>query len=131
MLDNFFKYFYEDIGRIFQAFWEILLSFGNFFNFLFNFPMRMKLIKSHSADFGTPDWILLLITHIILVALAVTLVVFIVKLFRHIFRFRVPVKKYDEVVRQVKNLQRDLIRANYEKDKLLSMKVAELGVSPD
>lgn len=131
MLDNFFKYFYEDIGRIFQAFWEILLSVGNFFNFLFNFPMRMKLIKSHSADFGTPDWIMLLVTHIILVALAVALVIGLVKLFRHIFRFRVPVKKYDEVVRQVKNLQRDLIRANYEKDKLLSMKVAELGVSPD
>ncbi len=131
MLDNFFRYFYEDVGRVFQAFWEIILSVGKFLNFLFNFPMRMKLIKSHSADFGTPDWILLLITHIILLALAMTLIVFLVKLFRHIFRFRVPVKKYDEVVRQVKNLQRDLIRANYEKDKLLSMKVAELGVSPD
>ena len=37
-------------------------------------------------------------------------------------------KKYDEVVKQVRNLQRDLLRANYEKDRLLQMKVAELGV---
>ena len=131
MLDNFFKYFYEDIGRIFQAIWEVLLSVFNFFNYLLNFPMRMKLIKAHSENFGTIDWILLLITHLILLALTIVLIIYIVKLFKKIFRFRVPVKKYDEVVRQVKQLQRDLIRANYEKDKLLSLKVAELGISPD
>ncbi len=131
MLDNFFKYFYEDIGRIFQAIWEVLLSVFNFFNYLLNFPMRMKLIKQHSENFGTLDWILLLITHLILLALIIVLIIYLVKLFKKIFRFRVPVKKHDEVVRQVKQLQRDLIRANYEKDKLLSLKVAELGIAPD
>ena len=131
MLDNFFRYFYEDIGRIFQAIWEVLLSVLNFFNYLLNFPMRVKLIKEHSPDFGTMDWILLLITHLILLALTIWIIVMLIKLFRHIFRFRVPVKKHDEVVRQVRQLQRDLIRANYEKDKLLSLKVAELGIKPE
>ncbi|MBQ7035795.1 MAG: hypothetical protein IJN34_08675 [Clostridia bacterium] len=131
MLDNFFRYFYEDIGRIFQALWEVLLAVLNFFNYLLNFPMRMKLIQSHSADFGTMDWVLLLITHLILIGLIIGLIALLVRLFRHIFRFRVPVKKHDEVVRQVRQLQRDLIRANYEKDKLLSLKVAELGIDPE
>ena len=40
-----------------------------------------------------------------------------VKLFKKIFRFRISPKKYDELAKQVRNLQRDLIRANYEKDK--------------
>ncbi len=131
MLDNFFKYFYEDIGRIFQSIWEVLLSIFNFFNYLFNFPMRMKLIKAHSPNFGTVDWILLLISHIILIALTVALIFAIIRIFRKIFRFRVPAKKHDEIVRQVKQLQRDLLRANYEKDKLLSLKVAELGITPE
>ncbi len=128
MLDNFFKYLYEDIGRIFQALWEVLLGILHFFNMLFNFPMRMRLIQEHSADFGTVDWVLLLITHIILLALTVALVVWLVRVCRKLFRFRVPIKKYDETVRQVKQLQRDLLRANYEKDKLLALKVAELGI---
>ncbi len=131
MLDNFFKYLYEDIGRIFQAIWEVLLAVLNFFNYLFNFPMRMQLIKAHSEDFGTLDWVLLLITHLILLTLTVVLIVFLVRACRKLFRFRVPVKKHDEVVRQVKQLQRDLIRANYEKDRLLAMKVAELGIPPE
>lgn len=131
MLDNFFRYFYEDIGRIFQSIWEVLLAILNFFNYLLNFPMRMQLIKAHADDFGTLDWILLLIAHLLLLALIVALIVGIVRLFRRIFRFRVPAKKHDEVVRQVRQLQRDLIRANYEKDKLLSLKVAELGINPE
>ena len=71
---------------------------------------------------------MLVITELVLVAIAVIIVIFLIKLLRKLFRFRVPVKKHDEVVKQVRNLQRDLLRANYEKDRLLQMKVAELGV---
>lgn len=130
-MDNFFKYFYEDMGRIFQSVWDVFASIGRFFKMVFDFPGRMALIKSHSEGFGTADWILLLVAHLILIALTVGLIILLVKLFRRIFRFRVPVKKHEEVVRQVKQLQRDLIRANYEKDKLLSLKVAELGLDPE
>ena len=131
MLDNFFRYFYEDVGRIFQAFWEMLLSVFNLFNYLLNFPMRMEILKAHSDDFGTADWILLLVTHLVLLGLIIGLFVLLIRLFRRIFRFRVPAKKYDELSRQVQQLQRDLLRANYEKDKLLTLKVAELGIKPD
>lgn len=74
---------------------------------------------------------MLVITELVLVAIAVIIVIFLIKLLKKLFRFRVPVKKYDEVVKQVRNLQRDLLRANYEKDRLLQMKVAELGVSQE
>ena len=131
MLDNFFRYFYEDMGRIFEALWEMLLSIGNVLNYLFNFPMRIEKIQEHADDFGTADWILLLITHLLLLALSITLIVLLVRWMRHLLRFRVPAKKYDELKRQVQQLQRDLIRANYEKDKLLTLKVAELGLKPD
>ena len=131
MLDNFFRYFYDDMGRIFQAIWEMLVAIFNVFNYLLNFPMRMEKIKEHADDFGTADWILLLVTHLLLLALIITLIVLFVRLMRHLLRFRVPAKKYDELSKQVQQLQRDLIRANYEKDKLLALKVAELGLKED
>ena len=71
---------------------------------------------------------MLVITEIVLLMLAAALVFAIIRACRKLFRFRIPVKKYDEMVKQVRNLQRDLLRANYEKDRLLQMKVAELGV---
>ena len=45
-MENFMRYFYQDIGRVFRAFIEIFSSFFNFLNYLFNFPMRMKIIES-------------------------------------------------------------------------------------
>lgn len=127
-MDNFLMYFYQDVGRVFRAFFDIIAAFFNFMNYLFNFPMRLEIIREYNASFSLSEWIMLIITEIVLLALAVVIVFFFLKLLRKLFRFRVSVKKYDEVVKQVRNLQRDLIRANYEKDKLLEMRVAELGV---
>ncbi len=126
-MDNFLRYFYQDIGRVFRAFVEILSAFFNFLNYLLNFPMRMEIIQAYEAEFTTLDWIMLLVANLLLLGLCVLLVLFLVKLCRKIFRFRVPIKEYDNMKQQLRNLQRDLLRANYEKDKLLAMKLAELG----
>ena len=130
-MDNFLKYFYQDVGRVFRALLDILASFFNFMNYLFNFPLRLELIRQYDGSFSTMEWVMLVVTEVVLLALAVALVFLLLKLCRKLFCVRVSVKKYDELVKQVKNMQKDLLRANYEKDKLLQMKVAELGVPQD
>ena len=129
-MDNFLKYFYEDIGRVMKAFLDWIMAFFTMLNYMLNFPMRMEIIASHSDSFTTKDWIMLLVANVLLIVLVIALFVIIGKVLKKIFRFRVSAKKYDEVVKQVKKLQTDLIRANFEKDKLLAMKVNELGVNP-
>ena len=121
-MDNFLKYFYQDFGRIFRAFLEVLKALAELLNTMLNFPLRIKIIQSYDSEFGTVDWILLFGSQILLIAIIIIIFYFLVKLLRKIFRFHVPVKKYDALVKQVQNLQRDLIRANYEKDKLFAMK---------
>lgn len=129
-MDNFLKYFYEDIGNVFRALVELVKAIGNFLNYLLNFPMRMDLVKQYHEEFSTVEWILLLVVNLILIALIVLMIIGIVKLCKKIFRFRISPRKYDELARQVRSLQRDLIRANYEKDKLLAMRVAQLSGDP-
>lgn len=126
-MDNFFRYFFQDMGNVFRALVDMFVSIGNFLNYLLNFPMRMDIIKKYEKSFSTVEWILMLIVNLILVALIVLMCIGIYKLCKKIFRFRISPKKYDEVVKQVKALQRDLMRANYEKDRLLAMRVAELS----
>ena len=129
-MDNFLRYFYQDIGRVFRAFLEIFGSVFNFLNYLFNFPMRMEIISAYEKDFGTGDWIMLLVANLALIALCCLLVFFLFKVLRRVFRFRVPVKEYENMQKQLRNMQRDLLRANYEKDKLLAMKLAEVSGEP-
>ena len=127
-MDNFLRYFYMDIGQVFQALWELIASCGNFLNYLLNFPMRMNAIKKFYSEFNTLDWVLVLLVNLALVAIAALLVWGIIRLVRKIFRVRVSPKEFDEMAKQVRNLQRDLLRANYEKDKLLAMRLAEVGL---
>ncbi len=126
-MDNFFRYFFQDIGNVFRALVEVISALGNFLNYLLNFPMRMEIIEKNSVDFSTLEWIMMLVVNIILVVLIVVMLIGLFKLIKKIFRVRISPKKYDELVKQVNKLQRDLIRANYEKDKLLAMRVAQLS----
>ena len=126
-MDNFLRYFYQDIGLLFRALLDIFSAFFKFLNYLLNFPLRIEILEEYDQDFGTMDWVLLAVTYIALILIIALLVWGILKILRKIFRFRVSVKEYDALAKQVKNLQRDLMRANYEKDKLLAMRLAELG----
>ncbi len=126
-MDNFLRYFFQDIGNVFRAFVDVFVALGNFLNYLLNFHMRMELIEQYEESFSTLDRVMLLIVNIILIVLIALMIIGLCKLLKKIFRFRISPKKYDELAKQVRSLQRDLIRANYEKDRLLAMRVAELG----
>ncbi len=118
MFDNFFKYFFQDIGNIFTIFIDLIIA-------VFNYVLRIEMIKSH--EFSAWEWVLVVLVNLILLALIVVAVIALFKLIKRIFRFGVSPKKYDALLNKVRTLQRDLIRANYEKDKLLAMCAAELG----
>ncbi len=127
-MDGFFKYFYQDMGLILKALWEIVTSIFGFLNTLLNYPMRMKIIESYSPDFGVVDWILLGITNILLLAVIGFGIFFLVKGLRKLFRFRIPIKENEKLKEDVRKLTREVYKLNYEKDKILAMKVSELGM---
>ena len=130
-MNNFFGYFTEDIGQVFQAFVSAVGSIFNFLNYLFNFPMRMEIIKSHSAGFSTADWIMLLIANIMLISLCCLIVYFVGKMIRNIFFNGISRKEYERMATEYRSLQRDLLRANFEKDKILAMKMGDPQLPPE
>ena len=52
-MDNFLRYFYQDLGRVFRSLLEIFGAFFDFLNYLLNFPMPMEIIKSYESEFTT------------------------------------------------------------------------------
>lgn len=126
-MDHFLQYFYQDFGRVFRSFAEVFSAFFNFLNYLLNFPMRMKIISEYNEEFGTLEWVMLLLANLLLVAAIIVALVYLVKWLRKVCRFRIPVKKYEEMERQVKTLRQELIQANYQKDKMLNRLVADIG----
>ena len=120
MLDNFFEYFFQDIGNIFSTFFELIVA-------IFDFAFRFEMIRDHADKFTFWEWALTILVNIILIAIIVLMFYGIYRLLRRIAHKITKGKDYDDLQQKVRSLQRDLLRANYEKDKLLAMKIAELG----
>ncbi len=130
-VNAFLKYFYQDMGLVLDAFCSIFISFFSFFNTLFNYPMRMKILESYTADFGALDWVLTVLVNILLVLLLGLIIYFAVKVIRRVLRGKVSVQENDKLRAEVAKLTRDVFKLNYEKDKILAMKVSEMGMTPD
>ena len=105
-MNNFFDYFNEDIGRVFEALVEAIGSCFNFLNFLFNFPMRMEIIREHTPGFTTGDWVMLLIVNVALIAACGAIIFLVVKLVRKIFFSGISRKEYERMSTEVLSLQK-------------------------
>ena len=125
-MNNFFAYFNEDIGMVFQALMEAIGACFNFLNYLFNFPMRMGIIREHVPGFSTGDWVMLLVVNIALVAACVSIMYLVGKLIRKVFFSGISKKEYERMAIEYRTLQKDLIRSNYEKDKILAMQMGNI-----
>lgn len=125
-MDNFLKYFAQDMGNIFYEFLNIFKAIFDFFLSIFDIGARMEAIKRNGAEFNLLEWILFIVANLVLLAIIVLLIIFTVKLCKKIFRFRVPIKKLDEAENKVKELQREVIKLTYEKDRILSMRMGGL-----
>ena len=130
-MDDFLRYFAQDIGTIFHAFLNIFKSIFGFFGKIFNVGARMDALEANGAEFTLLEWILFIIANLTLLAIIVCAIVLAVKYGKKVFQFRVPVKKYQEMEKKVKELQRELLKSNYEKDRILSMKLGDADVSAD
>jgi len=129
-MEAFLKYFYQDIGLIWKAIVEIVVSIAQAFNTIFNFPMRMNIIKSYTEDLTAIGWIFVVLSNLLLLALAAFLIYLIVRLVAKIARFRAPVTENERLKKENAKLQREILKLGYEKDKILAMKMTEHGIDP-
>lgn len=132
-MDAFFNYFYNFMNSVFGYLWDVLVAIKNAIVGILDIPFYMSLFKSYKNDLSTGGWIAAILTHIILLLIFILLVYLIGRGIRVLFRFKVPVVEYEAMKDEVVRLKREVMKANYEKDKILAMKVNELGmkVNPD
>lgn len=129
-MSSFLQYIYQDLGLIIEAIWNIFASFFNAINILLNFPMRRRILDAYSPSFSTMDWILAALFNIVLIGLIVMALVLLTKVLRKLFKFRIPIQENEKLKSDLSDLKREVLKLNYEKDKILAMKVSEMGMSP-
>ena len=129
-MDAFLKYFYQDIGLIGQAIVDIFSAIFQAFNTIFNFPMRFRIVRTYSDDLGGVGWVLVVLSNLLIAAIAAILIYLIIRFIRRVARFRAPITENERLRAENAKLQREILKLGYEKDKILAMKMTQHGIDP-
>lgn len=85
-------------------------------------------MSSMLADFGALGWILSVLAIIVVVAIFVLIIFMIVLAVRKYIRFRHSIVSNEDLIEEISDLQRQVVKMTKEKDEIMAMKVAQLGV---
>ncbi len=127
-MDAFFQYFFNFMNTIFGYLWDVLKSIWRAITGILDIKFYIDLFKSYKDDLSVGGWIAALLVHIIVLIIFILLAFLVYRGIRFLFRFKVPVVEYEKMKDEVVTLKREIMKANYEKDKILAMKINELGV---
>lgn len=130
-MDTVFKFLFDFLGQFFGSLWSIITGFFGGIGGAFDFPAYINIINAYTTELGGLAWGIAILAIVLLIAflvLCVWLVVVGIKKFIRAHRRR---KDTNSLVNEVNALNKEVMRLNLEKDKILSMKVSQIGLNPN
>ena len=113
-----------------KGFWGIIKGFGLGIANIFNVPQYVKLFKNHSGTLGAGGIVLGAVCMLLVLILLAAIILLFALLIKKYIRFRKTVVNQEELLNEVATLNREVMKLNIEKDKILAMKVSQLGLRP-
>ena len=111
--------------------WKIISGiFGGIFQ-IFNIAYYIRQIGTYKDGFNALDWILAVISLLLVIAVWVTVISLIVILVRKYVRFRKSAVGNEDLLEEVAELHRDVVRLNNEKERILALKIGQTNVPLD
>ena len=111
--------------------WQIVSNFFLGLVQIFNFPFYFNQIASYKSDFGFFGWILAVLAFILTYAIWGGLIFLVVLLIRKYIRFRRTLVGNEDLLEEIADLHRDVLKLTQEKERILAMKVGAGGLSMD
>lgn len=130
-MDTVFKFLFDFLGQFFGSLWSIITGFFGGIGGAFNFPEYINIINAYTTELGGLAWGIAILAIVLLVAVLVLLVWLIVVGLKKFIRGHRRRKDTNSLVNEVQSLNKEVMRLNLEKDKILSMKVSQIGLNPN
>ena len=126
-MSNFLDWFFVFISEILKGFASIFKGFWEGIKQIFNIKNYINIFKAHSESFGVLEWILAILSIILVIAIFLLIIFMIVLAIRKYIRFRHSLVSDEDLLEEIGVLQRQVIKMTKEKDEIMAMKVAQMG----
>ena len=127
-MNAFFYYFYTMMEHVIELFMEVVYALWNLLVGLVDIPYYVSVFRTYRGELTLAGWVCVVLVHILIAVLIVLLVYLIYRTLKIALRFKVPVVEYEKMKDEVVRLNREVLKMTYEKDKILAMKVSEMGM---
>ena len=127
-MNAFFYYFYNYMRSIVDLLWGIVIAIKDAVVGILDVQFYMNLFSTYKSEMSPMGWIAAIVMHILIYILIALIIFLIVKGIKVLLRFKVPVIEYERMKDEIVTLKRESMKANYEKDKILAMKISEMGM---
>ena len=132
-MNNFFNWLKEFFSRFIQ---DLGMFFSNWIVYKWtfvggNFAYYNDLFGTYSPSFGPGGWILFVVFILLVVAALCGIGYLLFIVLRKYIRFVKKELDKEDLLHQVEQLNNELYQAVSEKEKILNLKVAEMGIKPE
>ena len=126
-MDNFLQWFFSFITTMFKGVWNGIKSFFLGIVAIFNFPAYFGMLGNY--NFQWYEWIFIVLSIILVYAFWAGLIFLIVILIRKYIRFRKTVVGKEDLLEEIADLNRNVVKLTKEKEEIIKLKVgANLSV---
>ena len=130
-MSTFVRFFYEFVSIIVNGIKEIFSGIVKGFKIIFSPKDYLYLINNYREDFNGPEWFFVLFTIIVLLVVVGLIVFILVFIIRKYLKFRKSAVKEEEMLEEIVNLNQEVANLLKENDRIMAMKVSQLGLKPE
>ena len=127
----FLDWFFAFLTTMIDGIWKILSGiFGGIFQ-IFNIVDYVKQFNTYKSGFSGLDWVLSILSFLLVVAIWVIVIYMIFLLVRKYIRFRKSAVGSEDLLEEVAELRREVIKLNNDKERILALKIGQTNVPLD
>lgn len=127
-MNGFLKWFFAFISEMLKGYADIMRGLKNGLKQIFNIKNYIDIFKTYSTDFGALSWILAILGIIVVAAIYLLIIAMIVMGIRKYIRFRHSIVSNEDLLEEISELQRKVMKMAKEKDEIMAMKVSQMGL---
>lgn len=122
-LFEFMSVFFSGVGMIFKGLFGGILQ-------MFNISEYLYTIEFYRKDFNMSEWVLVIIAVIVMLIVLLLIILLIWFVIRKYVKFRKTLVEQESMLEEIGSLNKQVADLVQEKEKILAMKVSQLGLKP-
>ncbi len=128
-MDAFLGWFFEFMNFMLQGVIRFFVGIFEGIVQTFNVVRYIEIFRSHYQQFKFLDWVFSILAIILILAVWLTIILLVVFAIRRIIRLRKNTITQESIFEEITDLHKEILRLNDEKDRILSLKVSQAGIS--